>query len=154
MTNNKVLVCSYRTQPAEDTFVLFAKENMTQIVDETRRNYATTEAFAETQNQSTDGQRTQSQSAKKQKSQDFGKIQSQSAKRQRTPLLFDAQGKQGKRSQAIKGNSSEPLEEVRTKVLEGTYSKPYRETSPWFPDVKETKDQSAGKSISKDFKGI
>lgn len=167
MTNNKVLVYSYRTAPADDTVVFFAKENMTQIDNETRRWYVSTEAFEETRNQFANEQRTQaieetqSQSPEKQKSQDFGKIQSQSSKRQRTLLGFDAQEKQGQRSQAFKGNSFEHLE-VRTKVLHGTYSKSSKEISPWFPDtpdVKETKDQSADKSAytestSKDYEVI
>ena len=142
-------------------------ENMTQIVDETRSRDVTTETFEETQNQSTDGQTTQAidetrgQSAVEQNSPDAGKTQNQSAKRQRNRSVLDAQGQyaQGQRSQGIKGNRVESLKEVTLKVLKETYSKSSKELSPWFSDFKETKDQSADKSvysesISMDYKGI
>ena len=140
-------------------------ENMTQIVVETRRKYVTTENVEETQNQSTDGQRThvigqtQIQSTEEQNSPDAGKIQSQSVERKRNRSVLDAQGQyaQAQRSQGIKRNRIEPLEEVKRKVLKRTYSKSSKEISPWFPYVSETWDQLADKdfyteSISTAFK--
>ena len=142
-------------------------ENMTQIVDETLRKYETNDDVEQTQNQSTDGQRTQvigetqSQSTKEQNSPDAGKVQNQSAERQRNRSVLDAQGQyvQGQRSQGIKENRIESLEEETLKVLKETYSRSSKETSPWFPYVSETRDQSADKpvyteSIFKDHKGI
>ena len=138
-------------------------ENMTQIVDETRSKYVTTEDVEETQDQCTDGQRiqvigeTQSQSAEEQNTPDTGKIQNQSAERQRNRSVLDAQGQyvQEQKSQDIKGNRIESLEEVTLKDL----SKSSKEISPWFPYVSETRGQSSDKpvcteSICKDYKGI
>ena len=142
-------------------------ENMSQIVDETRRKYVTIEDVEETQNQFTDGHRTQVigetqiQSTEEQNSPDAGKIQNQSTESQRNRFVLDAQGQyaQGQRSQGIKRNRIEPLEEVKRKVLQKTYSKSSREISPWFPYVSVTRNQSAEKpayteSISKDYLGI
>lgn len=141
-------------------------ENMTQIVDETRRKYVTTED-EQTQNQSTDGQRTQvtgetqSQSTEEQNSPDAGKVQNQSAERQRNRSVLGAQGQyaQRQRSQGIKENRNESFEEVTLKDLKETYSRSSKEINPWFPYVSETRDQSADKpvyteSIFKDHKGI
>ena len=142
-------------------------ENMTQIVDETRRKYVTTEDVEQTQNQSTDGQRTQvigetqSQSTEEQNSPDAGKVQNQSAERQRNLSVLGAQGQyaQRQRSQGIKENRYESFEEVTLKDLKETYSRSSKEINPWFPYVSETRDQSADKpvyteSIFKDHKGI
>ena len=142
-------------------------ENMTQIVNETLRKYVTNDDVEQTQNQSTDGQRTQvigetqSQSTKEQNSRDAGKVQSQSAERQRNRSFLDAQGQyaQRQRSQGIKENRNESLDEVTLKVLKEIYSRSSKEISPWFPYVSETRDQSADKpvyteSIFKDHKGI
>ena len=142
-------------------------ENMTQIVDETRRKYVTTEDVEETQNQSTDRQwtqvifETQSKSAGEQNGPDGEKIQNQSSERQRNRSVLDGQGQyvQGQRSQGIKRNRIESPEEVTVKVLKRTYSKSSNEISACFPYVSETRDQSADKpvypeSISKDDIGI
>ena len=142
-------------------------ENMTQIVDETLRKYVTNDDVEQTQNQSTDGQRTQvigetqSQPTEEQNSPDAGKVQNQSAERQRNRFFLDAQGQyaQRQRSQGIKENRNESLEEVTLKVLKETYSRSSKKRSPWFPYVSETRDQSADKpvyteSICKDHEGI
>lgn len=142
-------------------------ENMTQIVDETRRTYVTTEDVEQTQNQSTDGQRTQvigetqSQSTEEKNSPDAGKVQNQSAERQRNLSVLGAQGQyaQRQRSQGIKENRNESFEEVTLKDLKETYSRSSKEINPWFPYVSETRDPSADKPvytefIFKDHKGI
>ena len=153
------------TQNAQ-VYVADDAENRTQIVDETLRKYVTTEDVKQTQNQSTDGQRTQvigetqSQSAEEQNSPDAGKVQNQSAKRQRNRSVLDAQGgyDQRQRSQGIKRIGDESLEAV-THFLKETDSRYSKETSPWFRYFSETTDQSADKpvyteSIFKDHKGI
>ena len=142
-------------------------ENMTQIVDETRRKYVTTEDVEQTQNQSTNGQRTQvigetqSQSTEEKNSPDAGKVQNQSAERQRNHSVLNAQGQyaQRQRSQGIKENRNGSFEEVTLKDLKETYSRSSKEINPWFPYVSETRDQSADKpvyteSIFKHHKGI
>ena len=142
-------------------------ENLTQIVDETLRKCVTTEDVEQTQNQSTDGQKTQvigetqSQSTEEQNSPDSGKVQNQSAERQRNLSVLDAQSQyaQRQRSPGIKENRNESPEEVTLKVLKETYNRPSKEISPWFPYFSETRDQSADKplyteSIFKDHKGI
>ena len=154
------------TQNAQ-VYVADDAENMTQIVDETRRKYVTTEDVEQTQNQSTDGQRTQvigetqSQSTEEQNSPDAGKVQNQSAERQRNLSVLGAQGQyaQRQRSQGIKENRNESFEEVTLKDLKETYSRSSKEINPWFPYVSETRDPSADKpvyteSIFKDHKGI
>ena len=148
-------------------YVADGAENMTQIVDETLRKYVTNDNVEQTQNQSTDGQRTQvigetqSQSTKEQNSPDAGKVQNQSAERQRNRSVLDVQGQyaQRQRSQGIKENRNESFEEVTLKDLKETYSRSSKEINPWFPYVSETRDQSADKpvyteSIFKDHKGI
>lgn len=157
------------TQTVQNAQVYVADdaENMTQIVDETRRTYVTTEDVEQTQNQSTDGQRTQviretqSQSTEEKNSPDAGKVQNQSAERQRNRSVLDAQGQyaQRQRSQGIKENRNGSFEEVTLKDLKETYSRSSKEINPWFPYISETRDQSSDKpvyteSIFKDYKGI